>query len=436
MTVGADGPGHGRRRHRQHRVAAPVGGRRRAPCSSARRPSGRPSGAIAFEAVGEQELKGKAAPGRRSGAPSASSRGAAATAAAAGARAAVRRSRRGAAAAQGAASTPPSASGKPRLVTSIGQAGIGKSRLAWELEKYLDGVVETIVWHEGRSPAYGEGISYWALAEMVRGRAGIAESDDPRRRPRQARGRCSPSWSPDAGGAALDRAAPGRAARPGRAAGRDARGAVRRVAHVLRAHRRSRRRRCSSSGTCNGPTRACSTSSSTCSSWARTCRSSSSPWRGPSCSSAARAGARRAERDDDPPRATAATPTMARDASAACVPGSRTQRSRAIVDRGRGRPALRGRDAPHADRPRPSRARDGDRYELRRRTLDELAVPETLHALIAARLDALDARGPDPAPGCGGPRPELHAAGVAGVAGRRGRGARRRGSSDSSRATC
>jgi class 3 adenylate cyclase/predicted ATPase len=69
--------------------------------------------------------------------------------------------------------------GKPRLVTIIGQAGIGKSRLAWELEKYLDGVVETVLWHEGRSPAYGEGISYWALAEIIRGRAGIAESEDP-----------------------------------------------------------------------------------------------------------------------------------------------------------------------------------------------------------------------------------------------------------------
>jgi class 3 adenylate cyclase len=68
---------------------------------------------------------------------------------------------------------------KPRLVTAVGQAGIGKSRLAWEFEKYLDGVVETAFWHEGRSPAYGEGISYWALAEMIRGRAGIAEGDDP-----------------------------------------------------------------------------------------------------------------------------------------------------------------------------------------------------------------------------------------------------------------
>jgi class 3 adenylate cyclase/tetratricopeptide (TPR) repeat protein len=68
---------------------------------------------------------------------------------------------------------------RPRLVSVIGQAGIGKSRLAWEFEKYLDGVVETVYWYEGRSPAYGEGISYWALAEMVRRRARIAETDNP-----------------------------------------------------------------------------------------------------------------------------------------------------------------------------------------------------------------------------------------------------------------
>ncbi len=68
--------------------------------------------------------------------------------------------------------------GKSRLAMVIGQAGIGKSRLTWEFEKYLDGVVDTAYWLEGRSPAYGEGISYWALVEMVRRRAGIAEADD------------------------------------------------------------------------------------------------------------------------------------------------------------------------------------------------------------------------------------------------------------------
>jgi len=68
---------------------------------------------------------------------------------------------------------------RPRLVSIIGQAGIGKSRLVWEFQKYLDGVTEVVYWHQGRSPAYGEGISFWALAEMVRGRAAITDADEP-----------------------------------------------------------------------------------------------------------------------------------------------------------------------------------------------------------------------------------------------------------------
>ena len=66
-----------------------------------------------------------------------------------------------------------------RLVSITGQAGIGKSRLAWEFLKYVDGVVENVWWHEGRSPAYGEGITFWALGEMVRSRARLLETDDP-----------------------------------------------------------------------------------------------------------------------------------------------------------------------------------------------------------------------------------------------------------------
>lgn len=66
-----------------------------------------------------------------------------------------------------------------RLVSIVGEAGIGKSRLAWELLKYTDGLAETVRWHQGRCPAYGDGVTFWALTEMVRSRAGIAETDEP-----------------------------------------------------------------------------------------------------------------------------------------------------------------------------------------------------------------------------------------------------------------
>ena len=67
---------------------------------------------------------------------------------------------------------------RARLVSITGPAGIGKSRLVWELEKYMDGITENVYWHRGRSPSYGEGITFWALGEMVRRRARLTEDDD------------------------------------------------------------------------------------------------------------------------------------------------------------------------------------------------------------------------------------------------------------------
>jgi class 3 adenylate cyclase/tetratricopeptide (TPR) repeat protein len=68
--------------------------------------------------------------------------------------------------------------GKVHMVSVQGVGGIGKSRLVWELNKYIDGLVDDIWWHQGRCLAYGEGVAFWALAEMVRSRAGILEDED------------------------------------------------------------------------------------------------------------------------------------------------------------------------------------------------------------------------------------------------------------------
>jgi predicted ATPase/class 3 adenylate cyclase len=68
---------------------------------------------------------------------------------------------------------------RAHLVSVTGIAGIGKSRLAWEFYKYFDGIVDQVWWQRGRCLAYGEGVAYWALADMIRMRAGIEEAEAP-----------------------------------------------------------------------------------------------------------------------------------------------------------------------------------------------------------------------------------------------------------------
>jgi class 3 adenylate cyclase/tetratricopeptide (TPR) repeat protein len=69
--------------------------------------------------------------------------------------------------------------GMARHVAVVGEAGAGKSRLLWEYFKYIDGIKDVRWWHQGRCLSYGEGVAYWALAEMVRSRAGILEEESP-----------------------------------------------------------------------------------------------------------------------------------------------------------------------------------------------------------------------------------------------------------------
>jgi class 3 adenylate cyclase/tetratricopeptide (TPR) repeat protein len=64
-----------------------------------------------------------------------------------------------------------------KVVSLIGIAGIGKSRLAWEVEHAPSEQTPRAAWYAGRAPGYGEGIAFAPLAEMVRRSAGIAEGD-------------------------------------------------------------------------------------------------------------------------------------------------------------------------------------------------------------------------------------------------------------------
>jgi len=64
-----------------------------------------------------------------------------------------------------------------QLVTLVGVPGIGKSRLVWELFEAVEREPEFVTWRQGRSPPYGDGVTFWALGEMVSAQAGILESD-------------------------------------------------------------------------------------------------------------------------------------------------------------------------------------------------------------------------------------------------------------------
>ncbi len=127
--------------------------------------------------------------------------------------------------------------GRSRLVSVTGIAGIGKSRLAWELDRWVDAHPDDIAWHDGRALAYGEGIAFSAVAQMVRRRARIEEA----RRPSSPAGSSAPrsrsSSATRPNGAGSSHASP--RCWPSRGGRVRARRAVRRLAPLLRARLRA-----------------------------------------------------------------------------------------------------------------------------------------------------------------------------------------------------
>ncbi len=74
-----------------------------------------------------------------------------------------------------------SVGGQPQFVLVTGEAGIGKSRLVFELARHLDEQPEQLItWRQGRTLPHGDSATFWSLSEIVRQQAGVLENDDPR----------------------------------------------------------------------------------------------------------------------------------------------------------------------------------------------------------------------------------------------------------------
>ena len=82
----------------------------------------------------------------------------------------------------------------PQLVTLVGVPGIGKSRLVIELAGRIENETELTSWRQGRCLPYGEGVTFWALGEMVKAQAGILEGDDASEAERKLRVAVDDPW--------------------------------------------------------------------------------------------------------------------------------------------------------------------------------------------------------------------------------------------------
>jgi class 3 adenylate cyclase/tetratricopeptide (TPR) repeat protein len=81
-----------------------------------------------------------------------------------------------------------------QLVTVIGVPGIGKSRLVLELYEAVERAPDLISWRQGRCLPYGEGVTFWALGEMVKAQAGILDGEDAAEAERKLRAAAGDAW--------------------------------------------------------------------------------------------------------------------------------------------------------------------------------------------------------------------------------------------------
>ena len=264
---------------------------------------------------------------------------------------------------------------EPQLVTLVGVPGIGKSRLVYELFRTVEDDQELIPWRQGRSLPYGEGVAFWALGEIVK-----ATGRHPRDRRRATRAQKLDSAVRDLVDVEARRLgrAPSPPARRTRRRRRRLRARARRTRCCLAPLPRGARRQPSDGarvrGSALGRRRAPRLRRRARRLGRPTFRSSSSRPRGPSCSSGARAGGRQAERRDALARA------------------AHRRRHRRLVDALLERSLLPAETQSellaHAGG-NPLYAEEFARMHAAGATAP--ALPESLQAIVAARLDALPA---------------------------------------------
>ncbi len=68
---------------------------------------------------------------------------------------------------------------RPRLVTIVGDAGLGKSRLIAELSVVTDELPDLVRWRVGRPLPYGDTTAFAPFADIVKAESGILDSDAP-----------------------------------------------------------------------------------------------------------------------------------------------------------------------------------------------------------------------------------------------------------------